>query len=854
MSQPLTSSRQPGRVVPVTADMRPRRGLPRLPVGYVPPRTVERLIRGPLPAVVTLQAPRAFGKTAAVSWLLRNDEDQRHDHVWVSVPQRGVDAEGMWDTLQRRLRDIGLDDLDWPALNRSLARRRRRLVLVVDNLDRADIGVDEDLATLAGEHEQIDVVAMMRQPRPIQLYATQLDGVNLHSDDLRIGPLDTQRMARQVGQPLDEADAAELNRQLRGWPALMRIVLGERILHVNGELVVDQGLVDRFVRLMINEIPHPGTRRAVQVLAVPEILPHELVLALVGQESWDRMSAFLADLGLSPHEVSGRSPGPDPIRAAAARMLADDDIEAYRDVSGRSARWFRARGAVAPALRHALAAADWELVAAILREEWSMLLADHPALVRQAVDNLPKELADADARLVVARDYILNIATDDRAREAFVAQLLLPDASARSRSRRRLSLRQVLRLSSTGLYDVAQNLVENRDLSAAIAESGWSDEVVRTVPRLLQEWAVASLVDTPGLTSVYAFCEAAEWAEHLGDQAVLLDAAAGAALAHVAIGNPRGGQAWLDKLASLPDPEPGTFAAVTAGLTRGVMARQVSADVVGLDEDYDIPEELGDLQVLPVVLRADRLLKEDRAREGIRLLETYRVRPLDTTVPSLAEQFLISTLTEAYLATNQVERARKMLLEVDANGVHHRASWAMVSFQSGEYEQVLASEVSDDLVPRQTLKIALLRACAALRLQQRAAALDAFQTAVTTAAQTGMLRPFLLIPQADLRELAGDDGEVAEMLAGFDNHGGLLPEPQDGSRLSPRELQVLDVVSTGASFAAVASRLYVSPNTVKSQMRDIYRKLGVRGREAAVERARELGVLRRVPDLNGPGR
>ena len=117
-----------------------------------------------------------------------------------------------------------------------------------------------------------------------------------------------------------------------------------------------------------------------------------------------------------------------------------------------------------------------------------------------------------------------------------------------------------------------------------------------------------------------------------------------------------------------------------------------------------------------------------------------------------------------------------------------------------------------------------------------------------------MLRPFLLIPQADLRELAGDDGEAAEMLAGFDNHGGLLPEPQDGSRLSPRELQVLDVVSTGASFAAVASRLYVSPNTVKSQMRDIYRKLGVRGREAAVERARELGVLRRVPDLNGPGR
>jgi LuxR family maltose regulon positive regulatory protein len=143
------------------------------------------------------------------------------------------------------------------------------------------------------------------------------------------------------------------------------------------------------------------------------------------------------------------------------------------------------------------------------------------------------------------------------------------------------------------------------------------------------------------------------------------------------------------------------------------------------------------------------------------------------------------------------------------------------------------------------LTLALLRACSALRLQQRAVALDAFQTAVSTTTQTSMLRPYLMVPRADVLELAGDDVEVSELLDRLDGRAGLLPEPQDGSGLSPREMQVLEVVATGASFAAVASRLFVSPNTVKSQMRDIYRKLNVRGRDHAVERARELGLLRR---------
>jgi LuxR family maltose regulon positive regulatory protein len=50
------------------------------------------------------------------------------------------------------------------------------------------------------------------------------------------------------------------------------------------------------------------------------------------------------------------------------------------------------------------------------------------------------------------------------------------------------------------------------------------------------------------------------------------------------------------------------------------------------------------------------------------------------------------------------------------------------------------------------------------------------------------------------------------------------------------------LAETGA-IDEIAARLYVSRNTVKSQLRTVYRKLGVSSREAALTRAAVLGLL-----------
>ena len=70
-------------------------------------------------------------------------------------------------------------------------------------------------------------------------------------------------------------------------------------------------------------------------------------------------------------------------------------------------------------------------------------------------------------------------------------------------------------------------------------------------------------------------------------------------------------------------------------------------------------------------------------------------------------------------------------------------------------------------------------------------------------------------------------------------------EPDDSfAELSARELVVLRYLPTQLSVREIARALYVSPNTVKSHMQHLYRKLGVDSREAAVDLARTLHLLR----------
>ena len=63
------------------------------------------------------------------------------------------------------------------------------------------------------------------------------------------------------------------------------------------------------------------------------------------------------------------------------------------------------------------------------------------------------------------------------------------------------------------------------------------------------------------------------------------------------------------------------------------------------------------------------------------------------------------------------------------------------------------------------------------------------------------------------------------------------------SALTAAELRLLPLLATHLSFPEIAAEVFLSPNTIKSTVHSIYRKLGTSSRSQAVSRLRDLGLL-----------
>jgi DNA-binding CsgD family transcriptional regulator len=71
-----------------------------------------------------------------------------------------------------------------------------------------------------------------------------------------------------------------------------------------------------------------------------------------------------------------------------------------------------------------------------------------------------------------------------------------------------------------------------------------------------------------------------------------------------------------------------------------------------------------------------------------------------------------------------------------------------------------------------------------------------------------------------------------------------LNQPQlDALGITPRELEILTLIAQGLSNREIATRLFVSENTVKTHCSRAFDKLGARRRTQAVQLGKQLGLL-----------
>jgi LuxR family maltose regulon positive regulatory protein len=165
----------------------------------------------------------------------------------------------------------------------------------------------------------------------------------------------------------------------------------------------------------------------------------------------------------------------------------------------------------------------------------------------------------------------------------------------------------------------------------------------------------------------------------------------------------------------------------------------------------------------------------------------------------------------------------------------------------------------------QMIEVSVLKSLALEKLGREDDALKCLTEAVNLAGPGRWVRPFIecgqlmadFLKRLDRNEVNPD--QIEQLLSAFEGAGQIdlqsspdystkriqtssrsqcLPEP-----LTNRELDILELLSQRMQNKEIAEKLYISPVTVKSHLRNIYQKLSVEKRRQAVERAMDLGLI-----------
>jgi LuxR family maltose regulon positive regulatory protein len=157
-----------------------------------------------------------------------------------------------------------------------------------------------------------------------------------------------------------------------------------------------------------------------------------------------------------------------------------------------------------------------------------------------------------------------------------------------------------------------------------------------------------------------------------------------------------------------------------------------------------------------------------------------------------------------------------------------------------------------------------MKALLADTLSQESSAFEKLNEALTLAEPGEFIRPFLDLghPMSDLLKRCAkqnpDQKYTEKILAAFSNeetgmgqevsddqtvHRSFLSKQALVEPLTNREIEILLILSKRLSNQEIAESLFISPETVKRHLSNIYQKFDIKNRQQAIVKAKSLGIL-----------
>lgn len=173
-----------------------------------------------------------------------------------------------------------------------------------------------------------------------------------------------------------------------------------------------------------------------------------------------------------------------------------------------------------------------------------------------------------------------------------------------------------------------------------------------------------------------------------------------------------------------------------------------------------------------------------------------------------------------------------------------RARVALALGRTGSALNELRPLAGEHLSTRQTAEATAIEAAVLLRISPTPRRDGVIQRLGTLLERSEQRLAVALLPPQDVARVVAalETAGFARLTAGLPARP-LLRDAEAPMLLSTRELAVLEQLMRTGATSEIAATLVVSTNTVKTQLRSIYRKLGVSGREDAIAVALERHIL-----------
>lgn len=852
------------------------------------PRLIEQLDKAWQPGhrLTLVSAPAGFGKTTLIAaWLghLQTTQDTARAVTWISLEEGDGDPTRFLTYLVAALQAadpaigqaaLGMLQSPQPAPPESLlstlindiAAAARSFVLALDDYHLIrSLPVHERLSFLV-EHQpgQLHLVIATCEDPPLALARLRARGqiVELRQSDLQFTPDETSEFVRRAAQvELSANDVDVLHRHTEGWIAGLQLA-AHSIRQPEGIRRLSESLAGsrRFILdYLIEEVFYQQPADIRDFLLKTSVLDRftaPLCDAVTGRDNSREAMLMLeqANLFIVPLDETRQWYRYHHLFADVLRhRLQIERVEETPGLHRRASQWFEAKGYLADAIQHALAAADWERAARLIGQASdAMLKRGEIVTLIGWCKKLPEATVHSQPSLSVSYAWALILASQFGPAEAILERV------EREAQNEPVTLGQVAAAQAYLARAKGDNprLIQKSEQALALLPE--TDLAARSLVALnlgLTYWHAGRLDDAER-----ALHEAQEKSQRSGNYYALLSAQVFLARTLATRGRLRQAAAMYPSLIQAGGHAPILALAHYDLCTIYYEWNDLHQATEHLVHDMEISARSGNVEFQNAghIFQAFLSLAQGDSAGALEAVE--KSHTLTRDFPPAVRARSAACHVRAALALGDLETAQQwgeqLAENVDAHSLYRflglsrpllliaqgrkgaaadqlRACYVAAS-QAGWGYAVIATRVLQSLAA-ESLAEALEFLGEALRLAQPEGFIRAFADAGEPL--TPLLREAAV--RGILPEYVGQILSAIKAGPKKDAHqASSLVEP-----LSERELEVLRLVTAGLSNREIAEKLFISTGTAKTHIHNLCGKLGVRNRTEAATRAKERGLV-----------